>query len=693
MSRGGRWSLAVAALLVALLAAAPRSRADDGGVPAVTEGSLMFRSPVTGRYEQVPLRHTDVQIDVRGLVAAAAVTQQYDNDSDAPVEAVYVFPLPHEAAVFDMEARIGSRLIRSVIKEREEAKRTYEAARQEGKRAALLEQERPNIFTASLANVMPGDRVEVRIRYVEALPWEDGRVRLTFPMVVGPRYIPGSIAVGHSGTGWAVDTDAVADASRITPPVRDPASRPGHDVRLAVRVEAGGPLAGITSPTHPVQVTRAADGAAAVRLAEATTLPNRDFVLEMRRAESRGPQAAVFLSPHRDGGGAELMLVAFPPSVQAEDERPPLEMLFLIDVSGSMAGTSIEQARAALLQGLDRLRAGDRFNVVAFDDQFRGFRPLPVPATAENLEAGRRFVRGLQPGGGTEMLPALEHLMAMRAEPGFLRYIVLLTDGCLGNEEEIFASLRANLGGARLFTVAIGSAPNHHLATEMAEFGRGSFSHIADEAEIGEQMGRLLDRIESPVLTDLTLDWEGIGVEDVYPSRLPDLFLGRPLVVFGRVAAGESGLVRLEGAAREARFLQELPIALASSSFHPGITTLWARERVEDLMDAWRRAAGDEERAQWRQEVIAAAIRHNLVTRFTSLVAVEEKVVNPGGGASTVAVPTELPAGWQMDKVFGANPAGGTADLFLEALGAALVIVGMLAVAGARRRALVAVRR
>ena len=348
--------------------------------------------------------------------------------------------------------------------------------------------------------------------------------------------------------------------------------------------------------------------------------------------------------------------------------------------------------RRALLQGLDRLRAGDRFNVVAFDDQFRGFRPLPVAATAENLEAGRRFVRGLEPGGGTEMLPALEHLMAMKGEAGFLRYIVLLTDGCLGNEEQIFASLQRGLGAARLFTVAIGSAPNHHLATKMAEFGRGSFSHIADAAEITRQMGRLLDQIESPVLTDLRLEWEGAQVEDVYPARLPDLVLGRPLVAFGRITGGQ-GVIRLEGTARDASFREELPFALESASFHPGITMLWARERIEGLLDSWRLATSDDQRAEWRSRIVADAIRYNIVTRFTSLVAVEQKVVNAGGEAVTAAVPTAMPAGWQMDKVFGANPAGGTADLFLEALGAALLTLGLAAIAASRRRSWLLVRR
>src|SRR6266478_7471450 len=203
---------------------------NEGRFPPVGEGCLLYKSPIAGRFEPVPLIHADARVDVRGLVASATVTQQYANSSDAPIEAVYIFPLPHDAAVYDMEIRIGNRVIRSVIHEREEAKRVYQAAKSEGKRAALVEEERPNIFTTSVANVMPGDHIDVRLRYVEPLRWEDGRVRLVFPMVVGPRYIPGSQAVSHTGTGWAVDTDAVSDASRITPPVRNPDSRPGHDI-------------------------------------------------------------------------------------------------------------------------------------------------------------------------------------------------------------------------------------------------------------------------------------------------------------------------------------------------------------------------------------------------------------------------------------------------------------------------------
>src|SRR4051812_737886 len=216
-------------VLTAVFPNAAWGQQDENGPPQVGEGSLLYRSPISGAYEAVPLVHTDVAVDVRGLVAAATVTQQYANDSSAPIEAVYVFPLPHDGAVYDMEIRVSDRVIRSVIREREEAKRVYQAAKSAGKRAALVEQERPNIFTTSVANIMPGDRIDVRLRYVQSLRWEDGRIRLTIPTVVGPRYIPGTQAVGHKGTGWAKDTDAVPDASRITPIMRNPESRARHD--------------------------------------------------------------------------------------------------------------------------------------------------------------------------------------------------------------------------------------------------------------------------------------------------------------------------------------------------------------------------------------------------------------------------------------------------------------------------------
>ena len=650
-------------------------------IPRVCQGELLYRSPVSGRYESVPLLHTDVALDVRGLAASAIVTQQYANSSAEPIEAVYIFPLPHDAAVYDLEIRIGNRIIHSVIRERGEAKRVYEAAKSEGKRAALVEEERPNIFTASVANLMPGDHVDVRLRYVEPLRWEDGRIRLTFPMVVGPRYIPGTEATGHDGTGWAYDSNAVPDASRITPIVKNPDSRSGHDISVAVDLDAGFEFGAIRSVSHEISIKRLPDGRQRVELSAGATLPNKDFILEVQQAESTQPKTSLFLSPERPQPGqpasseTHFLLTSFPPTVQPA-QRVAVEMLYMIDISGSMAGTSIEQARGALLQGLDRLRPGDRFAILAFNHGYFEFSPQSLVASPENVAQGRHFVARLEAGGGTEMLPALLHLMRKPETPGYLRHIVLLTDGDLGNEEQIFAAMRQNLGSARLYTVAIGSAPNFFLATKMAQFGRGTFTHIANLNEITERMGRLLETIESPVLTDVKLSFEGVEVADVYPERPQDLFLRQPLLVYGRITKGTQGKLHITARAGSEPYEISIPFDASRATFHPAITTLWARQCVEDLVDHWRES-DETSRDEIRSTVIAHAIRYRLVTRFTSLVAVEDVVANTTGSSTTVPVPTELPEGMQMDKVFGA-PATGTADAFLEALGVALLCVGIL---------------
>jgi Ca-activated chloride channel family protein len=536
----------------------------------------------------------------------------------------------------------------------------------------LLEQERPNIFTTSMANIMPGDHINVRMRYVQPLHWEAGKMRLVFPMVVGPRYIPGTQAIGHLGTGWALDTNAVPDASRITPFVRNPDSRSGHDISVAVDLDPGFDSAFVQSVSHQVNVHRLADGRQRAELAIGTTIPNKDFILEVQSAESKQPKVSLFLSPAADSGETHFLLAAFPPTVPSK-QRMPVEMLYMIDVSGSMEGTSIEQARGALLQALDTLLPTDRFGILAFSSGYGEFAAEPLPATADNLGAACRYVQHLQAGGGTEMLPALLHLMRKPQLPGYLRHIILLTDGDLGNEEQIFAALRSDLGNARLYTVAIGSEPNLFLATKMAQFGRGTFTHIADNNEIRSQMTRLFETIENPVLTDVKLSFEGVDVAEVYPEHLPDLFAAQPLLVYGHIARGRAGIVRLTARAGDEPYETTIPFDAGKASFHPGITTLWARQRVEDLMDRWLQSGQDE----IRQNVIAHATRYHLVTRFTSLVAVEEVVVNPGGQSGTAPVPSELPAGWQMEKVFGA-PATGTPDAFLETLGIALLLSGLV---------------
>ena len=654
------------------------------------QGSLLYRSPVTGKYAEVPLVHTDAVLDVRGLVAAATVTQQYVNSESEAVEAVYVFPLPQDAGVYDLEIRIGNRVIRSEIHERQEAKRIYDEAKSEGRRAAIVEEERPNIFTTSVANIMAGGHIDVRLKYVEPLRWEAGKMRVVFPMVVGPRYITGTQAKGHEGTGWAADTDAVPDASRITPVVRHPESRTGHDISVTVNLDAGFQTSAVTSVSHEVTVRQLEDGRQSVQLTNEATLPNKDFVLEIAQAASTKAKTALFLSPGNDMGETQFLLAVHPPTVTPK-ERRPVEMMYMIDVSGSMMGTSIEQARGALLQALDRLGPNDRFGILSFSSGYEEFSPVTLVATAENVAAARQYVRGLHAEGGTEMLPALEHLMQKPRIPGTVRHIILLTDGDLGNEAQIFTAMREDLGDARLYTVAIGSAPNLFLATKMAQFGRGTFTHIADNREIESQMSHLFASIESPVLTDVKVTFEGVEVADMYPERTPDLFTGQPLLIYGRIVSGRVGTAVLKAREGNDAYEVRIPFDITKAIFHPGITTMWARQRVEDLMDRWRES-DEKGQADVKASIIGHAMRYRLVTRFTSLVAVEQVVANTSGQIKTVPVPTELPAGWKMEVVFG-SPTTGTADAFWEALGIVLLCLGAVMMGAIRFKVSVSERR
>jgi Ca-activated chloride channel family protein len=469
------------------------------------------------------------------------------------------------------------------------------------------------------------------------------------------------------------DTDAVLDASRITPIVRQPESRSGYDISVNVDLDAGFEISSVASVSHEIKVSQIANRRYHVELAAGAVIPNKDFILEVRQAETEQPKVALFLSPGKETG--HFLLAAFPPTVKPQ-ERAPVELLYMIDISGSMAGTSIEQARGALLAALDRLRPIDRFGILAFNSTYQEFSPEPLQASPDNVAAARRYVQHLEANSGTEMLPALTHLMTKPQSPGHGRTIILLTDGDLGNEEQIFTAMHADLGEARLYTIGIGSAPNVFLASKMAQFGRGTFTHIADVSEIKEQMARLFASIESPVLTDVKLSCEGVEVSNVYPERPPDLFVGQPLIICGQITKGRVGKVHLTARAGNEPYETVIPVNESKATFHPGITTLWARQRVEDLMDHWRES-DQANRAEIRQSLITHAIQYNLVTRFTSLVAVEEIVVNRNGQSNTAPVPTELPAGTQMDKVFGPPPTG-TADEFLEALGVMLLVSGIV---------------
>ncbi len=658
--------LALAIFIVATQAQA----AETSTVPR--SGTLLLKSAPDAAPVAAPLLLTDVRIDVSGMVARATVAQRFVNPTAVWQEGVYVFPLPAGAAVDHLDMRIGERRIEGQIRERAEARAAYEQAKSEGRKATLVEQERPNVFTTSVAHIGPGEEVVVTIEYQETLRYDAGTFSLRFPMVVAPRYVPGTTAVaGESGTGWAANTDQVPDALRVTPPVQHPAQGLINPVTLAVDLYPGFPVTSVASPYHRIDVVESAQGRYAVQLADGPVPANRDFELTWTPDVGAAPGAAIFAEHRGDKTYALMMVLPPTPTAGFDAPRSPREAVFIIDTSGSMEGTSITQAKQALSMALDRLQPGDRFNVIEFNSVTRTLFGAPMPVDPATLSRARTFVAGLRARGGTEMKPALEAALTRDPAPGFVRQVVFLTDGAVGNEGELVHLIRERLDDRRLFTIGIGSAPNSFFLTKAAQFGRGTFTYIGDVREVGEKMDALFRKLESPVLTDLSITWPGKA--ETWPRQVPDLYAGEPVVVVAELDS-LAGDVTISGKRGGNTWSASLPLAAGASE--PGIGVLWARAKIEALTDALK---GGEAETAIRKAVVDVALTHHLVSKYTSLVAVDVTPTAPPGTTSLPsALPTNLPEGWSYDAVFGGAQTATPATLHLLA-GLVLLAIAWLA--------------
>lgn len=623
-------------------------------------GSLLFRTTAAGLFVPAPLLETDVAIDVTGVVARTVVRQRFHNPHELWLEGTYVFPLPDDAAVDAMRFVVGERVIEGEIQEREAARRTYERARTAGQRASLVEQQRPNLFTTRVANVGPDEVVDVVIEFQQQLRYDSGRFSLRFPMVVNPRYTP---AGGAEPTGFGADAgDAWIDTSpRVhgareadaaeagSPDSQDAAGEAKllNPVNLAVRLDLGLPITGVESASHPVLVTTHPDGGVRVEPKAGRVAADRDFVLSWRPQRGSQPRAALFRQQF-DGETYVLLWVVPPDDDAAQRNRLPRETVFVLDRSGSMSGASIRQARQALLDALDRLPADDTFNLVAFNDSARRLFEQAVPAVEPHLTTARRYVKGLSAGGGTEMLGALRLAVAEGeaarpiSEEGRVRQILFITDGSVSNEDQIFAYLHRQLGDRRLFTVGIGSAPNGHFMRRAAEFGRGAYVYISRPDEVAVRMGELFAKIETPVLSDLSVRFDDPAAE-VFPERIGDLYLSEPLVVAARSASGLSS-VEVEGWRGEVPWVREL--SLDGGARGVGVHKLWARRKIEAL-ETRGIETRDDPGLDLRTAIVEVALRHHLVSKHTSLVAVDETPARPEGEqVRTARLPLDTPAGW-----------------------------------------------
>jgi Ca-activated chloride channel family protein len=644
------------ALLAATFLVSP-AFAQDGtvGKNEVSSGSLLLQSSTPGRYVEAPLVAADVKMDIAGPVIRTRLTQRFTNPTDKWVEGVYAFPLPEDAAVDTLRIVIGDRFIEGDIKERQEARIIYEEAAANGQRAGLVEEERPNLFTTSLANIGPGETVAIQIEYQDKARLDAGVWSTRFPMVIAPRYSPKpnfGLVADRDGRTISID-DPVPDRAKITPPVLHPAHEPtaAEGLRLPVNfdisLEAGVPLASITSQSHGLNVTRADADSAHISLKDGEVPADRDFVLSWKPEPAAAPTASLFRETRN--GEDYLLAVVNPPALKVEGQRRDRETIFVIDNSGSMSGESMDQAKAGLLLALDRLAATDEFNIIRFDDTMDLLFTTAVPANAQNVARARRFVSNLEANGGTEMLPALRAALVDndRENKEEVRQIVFITDGSIGNEDELFSAIHAGLGRSRLFTVGIGSAPNSYFMTRAARQGRGTFTYMDDVSKVTEQSAKLFAALENPVMTDLEARLPA-GASDVFPAPLPDLYSGEPVTLVLKASEIKGDLV-LSGRLNGAAWSTTLSVADATQS--SGVSQLWARAKIAGIEESRFAGASIE---QVDAGVLKTALDFHLVSRLTSLVAIDKTPARPvGEKLDTRQIATMLPKGWDFGGVFG----------------------------------------
>jgi Ca-activated chloride channel homolog len=622
----------------------------------VSSGSLLLASSEPGRYVEAPLVAADVKMDIAGPVIRTRLTQRFTNPTDKWVEGVYAFPLPEDAAVDTLKIVIGDRFIEGDIKERKEAKQIFEEAARNGQRAGLVEEERPNLFTSSLANIGPHETVAVQIEFEGKAQLDNGVWSTRFPLVIGPRYIPKPerpALVADASGRVGIGNPRVPDAATITPPVLHPALEPSgpEGLRLPVSfdisLEAGIPIASITSQTHGLTIDKPDADTAHITLTDKEVPADRDFVLSWKPEPVTMPKASLFRE-ERDGEQYVLAVVN-PPAIKVEGQRRDRETIFVIDNSGSMSGASMDQAKQGLLLALDRLAPTDEFNIIRFDDTMDVLFTAAVPANQQNLGRAKRFVSSLQANGGTEMLPALKAALIDndRENTSQVRQVVFMTDGAIGNEDELFKAIHDGLGRSRLFTVGIGSAPNAYFMTTAARQGRGAFTFMDDTSKVAEQSAKLFSALENPVMTDLSASLPS-AASDVYPSPLPDLYSGEPVTMLIR-ADQLKGDLKLSGKLNGKEWTTTLSLADAAPA--KGISQLWGRAKISGIEES--RYAGVAMEAV-DAGVLKTALDFHLVSRLTSLIAVDKTPARPAGEKLDIRqIATMLPQGWDFGHIFG----------------------------------------
>lgn len=614
-----------------------------------------------------PLKSTNVKADISGVIADVEVEQAYTNSGKVPIEAVYVFPASTRAAVHGVEMRIGQRVIVSKIAEKAEAKQTFEKAKSEKKTASLLEQQRPNVFQMSIANIAPGEEVRVRLHYSEKLAARDRTYEFMYPTVVGPRYSN----KGASTEKWMQNPYLPEGTGSPT------------TFAINVNVRAGMPLQSLTSPSHEAAIAFHGKDNATASLTSDSKHANRDFILRYRLADEAVTSGLLL---HQGKDENFFLLNVQPPARVKASQVTPRDYVFILDVSGSMNGFPIQTGKTLMVDLLKSLNEQDTFNVLHFAGTSAALSDKPLPATLANIDRGVNMTSGARAAGGTELLPALKHAYSLPRRDGVSRSIVVITDGYVSIEKEAYALVRNNLNKGNVFAFGIGSAVNRHLIESMARAGQGEVFVVSDPAQARVAAEHFRHYVSSPVLTNLEVTYDGFTASDAQPQSLPDVFADRSIELIGKWKGEAKGRIHLKGKAGNAPYEATFDVAseAARGMSNPALRPLWARERV--------RALSDDEAvrpdAETTREITSLGLTYSLLTEHTSFVGVDETPKELLAAAQTVNQALPLPQG-VTDMAVGGQPAPtiAAAGSTPEPSVMGLLIMGLSALALHRRRA------
>lgn len=588
---------------------------------------FLVRSDAPG-LDQLPLKSTTAAVNISGVIADVTVTQVYRNEGRRTLEAVYVFPASTRAAVYGMKMTIGKRIIEAKIKKRDEARQEYEEAKQQGRSASLLEQQRPNVFQMNVANILAGETITVELRYTELMVPEDKTYEFVYPTVVGPRYSNQPAATAPAAEKW------------VENPHLHQGEAPTYTFDIRVNLNTGLPVRQIACRSHKVTIAYDGPSRADVRLDKTEGRGgNRDYILSYQLAGDR-IESGLLLS---DNGAEKFFLLQLqPPKRFLPAEMPGREFIFIVDVSGSMHGFPLEISKRLFKELIGTLRTADRFNVLLFSGGSAVLAEQSLTATQENIRRGIAFIDQQQGGGGTELLPALKRALALPRAEGFSRTVVIATDGYVTVEEEVFDLIRNNLNKANMFTFGIGSSTNRHLLEGMARVGNGEPFVITKAEEAPARAAAFKNMIQSPLLSHISIDYAGFGAYDIEPITVPDVLADRPVIVFGKWRGKPGGKIVIKGTSGSGVFRKEISIdKTAQTVGNEALRYLWARHRITLLSD-YNRLRQDDKRVQ---EVTRLGLQYNLLTAYTSFIAADSEVRNKNGSQTTVRQPLPLPEG------------------------------------------------